>query len=337
MHLIDRVYGESYIDEPVIRRLIDTPTMRRLEGITQYGLPRLFYPAEGFSRFEHSVGVMILLRNLRAGLSQVVAGLLHDVSHTAFSHVTDGVFGDSDSHNAQDERHAGFVMASELPGVISAHGLDPVKVADLERHKLLDRETPDLCADRVDYALREFAFYMPAERLAKIVDDLTVFDGRIIFSTYDSAETFGVNYMNCHLAKWASPEKTVRQHLFARMLRLALASDVLRVEDLFQDDQHALNKLVESKDPRVIAGIRMLSSEMLFVESERRPQLTLSRRLRYVDPEFIDNSQVLRLSSVSSTYRRILESHKDLHRRPLRISFTGRIGPHAAWAISQPS
>jgi len=50
------------------------------------------------TRFDHSVGVMLLIRKLGAGsspasalLKEQVAALLHDVSHTAFSHVIDYV------------------------------------------------------------------------------------------------------------------------------------------------------------------------------------------------------------------------------------------------------
>lgn len=47
-------------------------------------------------RYDHSVGVMLLIRMLGGTLEEQIAGLLHDVSHTAFSHVADYVFENRD-------------------------------------------------------------------------------------------------------------------------------------------------------------------------------------------------------------------------------------------------
>ena len=39
------------------------------------------------THFEHSLGAFILVRRLDAALDEQIAALLHDASHTAFSHV----------------------------------------------------------------------------------------------------------------------------------------------------------------------------------------------------------------------------------------------------------
>lgn len=43
--------------------------------------------------YDHSMGVFVILRARGAPLEEQIAGLLHDVSHTAFSHVGDWVYG----------------------------------------------------------------------------------------------------------------------------------------------------------------------------------------------------------------------------------------------------
>src|SRR6476661_8398010 len=87
----DRVYGDVSIDDPRLLALIDCPTFRRLEGIRQAGPSAFAFPFKTVTRYEHSLGVYVLLRRLGAGRREQVAGLLHDISHTAFSHAVDFV------------------------------------------------------------------------------------------------------------------------------------------------------------------------------------------------------------------------------------------------------
>ncbi|MEW6723088.1 MAG: HD domain-containing protein, partial [Candidatus Micrarchaeota archaeon] len=149
MRVADGLYGEFEIGEPVLAALIRSPDVQRLKGIAQYGIPYDYYPVPGFSRFDHSLGVMLLLRRLGASIEEQAAGLLHDISHTAFSHVTDYVFTE-DGGNHQDERHLAYFYATGLPAVLEKFGMDPWRVAMTDLHPLLEREAPDLCADRID-------------------------------------------------------------------------------------------------------------------------------------------------------------------------------------------
>src|SRR3954447_15989687 len=73
----DRVYGEVAIEEPGILDLISSPTFERLKGIRQAGPSALTFPFKNVTRFEHSLGVFLLLRRLGPDRREQVAGLLH--------------------------------------------------------------------------------------------------------------------------------------------------------------------------------------------------------------------------------------------------------------------
>ena len=64
----DRVYGEVSIEDPAILDLIGCPTFQRLKGVRQAGPSALTFPFKDVTRFEHSLGVFILLRRLEAPL-----------------------------------------------------------------------------------------------------------------------------------------------------------------------------------------------------------------------------------------------------------------------------
>jgi HD superfamily phosphohydrolase len=308
MRVADDVYGEFEIDEPLLQKLIRSPSVQRLKGITQYGIPHDYYPVPGFSRFDHSLGVMLLLRRLGASVEEQAAGLLHDISHTAFSHVTDYVFRE-DGENEQDARHKTYFYSTELPDLLLRFGLDPERIATTEIHGLLEREAPDLCADRVDYSLREFILTTKNGLIKKTISSLVVIDERIIFTTAEAAEAFSMKYLECHSNKWASVEKTVRQHLFAGAIRTALDSGELTFGDLFYDDAHAMKILSSSRNPKIVSALRILSAKLELEECDNG-DIKLPRRLRHVDPEYLDRGIPLRLSKTNERYSKLLEEQR---------------------------
>ncbi|MCJ7703374.1 MAG: HD domain-containing protein, partial [Anaerolineales bacterium] len=83
----DPVYGPVEITEPVLLDLMESRAIQRLHGVLQHGVSALVGITSPTSRFEHSVGALLLVRRLGASLEEQVAALLHDISHTAFSHV----------------------------------------------------------------------------------------------------------------------------------------------------------------------------------------------------------------------------------------------------------
>ncbi len=156
MKVKDKVYGFWEIKEEVLIDLINSKFIQRLKGVSQFGLPSEYYHKKGFSRYEHSIGVLILLKKLGANLKEQISGLLHDGSHTAFSHVVDWVLGDPTKEDYQDKTHLESLTNSKVPQILSKYGFDYKEVSDIERFFLLERKAPDLCADRIDYSLREF-------------------------------------------------------------------------------------------------------------------------------------------------------------------------------------
>src|SRR5579872_6615413 len=90
---IDTFYGSIEVEEPVLLELIHSPSFQRLKSIHQYGVAYYTTHREEYNRFDHSLGVFAILRAKGAPLDEQIAGLLHDISHTAFSHVGDWVFG----------------------------------------------------------------------------------------------------------------------------------------------------------------------------------------------------------------------------------------------------
>src|SRR3989344_6676332 len=159
MMIEDKIYGVFEIGEPVLIELINSEPIQRLKRVANSGVSAIVLKNRGVSRYDHSLGVMILLRILGASIEEQVAGLLHDVSHTAFSHVIDWAIGDPTREDFQDKNHLKFIEKSELKGILTKYNLDYSKIAKIEEFGLLEQEAPGLCADRVDYTLREMRLF----------------------------------------------------------------------------------------------------------------------------------------------------------------------------------
>lgn len=290
----DSVYGACEIAEPVLTELLQSPTMLRLRGINQLGIPPKYNPTTVFfSRYDHSVGVMVLLRNLGAALNEQVAGLLHDSSHTAFSHMIDWVLQAQERQDYQDKTLADFLAKSEVPAILSRHGLQPEEVTDHHRFPLLEQEAPKLCADRVDYALRELVVRNdpPARLVPEMVAGLTVSDGQIIFNDLHPARCFGWNYNNLQQKSWGNREHCIRNFLFSRVLREAMAKGALTLDDFWQDDAYVLQKIQTE-----LEFLRRPLSQIPEAGNIKEGDLRVKQR--FVDPAFKWGSGIKTLSEV---------------------------------------
>ncbi|MDA1571060.1 HD domain-containing protein, partial [Bacillus cereus] len=158
MIISDVLYGEFEVD-PVVEELIVSKSVQRLKGIHQTGASYLINEEWNVTRFDHSVGVMLLIKKLGGSVEEQIAGLLHDVSHTAFSHVIDYVF-DNKNESYHEEIFSAVVKNSEIPAILAKYGYNYEEILlDDSKWTLLERSAPELCADRVDYTLRDMYTY----------------------------------------------------------------------------------------------------------------------------------------------------------------------------------
>jgi len=96
--IYDPVHGSIRVEEPFLS-ILDRHEMQRLRAVKQLGLGYLVFPGANHSRFEHSIGTYHLAGRMAStiGLSKEdsetvrMAGLLHDICHTPFSHTTEEI------------------------------------------------------------------------------------------------------------------------------------------------------------------------------------------------------------------------------------------------------
>lgn len=295
MHIVDRIYGEFGITEPILVELIESQAVQRLKGIAQFGLPDHLFYRDGFSRYEHCVGVMLLLRKFGASLEEQVAGLLHDVSHTAFSHVIDFVFEHTKDEDFQDRNHEAYIRRTDIPTILEKHGMTVEQVSDYHRYTLLEQDAPALCADRIDYSLRETSL----DEVATCLPGLRVEKNMFVFEDDRSAYAFANIYL-AFQKRCESFEVATRYNVFSRMLRRALELHIASMSDFWQDDAFVLEKLRVSTDDFLVCGLALLKHrDLSFMERVDVPSV---KKFRWVDPDVLVDGGTKKLSELRPEY-----------------------------------
>ena len=308
MLIKDKVYGEEEINERVLIDLINSKTLQRLIDVSQQGLPQDYYHRIVFSRFEHSIGVMILLRRLDADIKEQIAGLLHDISHTAFSHVIDWVLGDPTKEDYQDNNHLNIIENSEIPKILESYGFDYKDIANIESFSLLEKHAPSLCVDRFDYTIREIKDLGNHDLVDLCITNLKNVNGQMVFMDKQVAEQFANEYLRLQKEHWAGNEARARYYILAQILKKAIALNLISKGDLMKSDHFIINILKNSKNQEILEQLDMLRNGFKIEESKEG--IELKKKFRYIDPEVLTNEGIIKLTKISLDYNEQLAKEK---------------------------
>lgn len=302
----DEVYGTVHIEEPVILAVMDSAAMRRLGGVQQHGISGLIGLTRPITRREHSIGAMLLVRRLGASLQEQLAALLHDVSHTAFSHVIDYVYHGHNSQSYHDEMKESYLRETDVPAVLAEYGYNWRDFLDESRYPLLEQPSPALCADRLDYFLRDGPGLgvMTAEQIQWALSHLIVHDGRIGVDDIDVARWLGETYMVADKASWANFQEVGLYELTAQAIRIALEKEILVEADIWGTDEPAWAKLQASEEPELQKLIPLIRPETKFVWDEDNPDFRVSTKLRTIDPDVLVDGTFQPLSTLDPEFGR---------------------------------
>jgi 8-oxo-dGTP diphosphatase len=190
-------------------------------------------------------------------------------------------------------------------------------------YKLLERNLPSLCADRVDYALRD-SYHIFGVDVRGCADSLAVMDNEIVFKSKEYARQFGEWFFECQNAWWRADENKLRYLLMADALSLAIKKGILTHEQLYGTDREVLDMLKNSKDKEVLRKLTIALGKLEFrVESDGAIELVT--KMRYVDPKFIDGGKAVQLSDADGTYKNLIETELKKHSSNVRVNLIEKI------------
>ncbi len=153
----DAVHG-GFKFEGATLRILETPEIQRLSGIKQLGLTYLVFPGANHSRLEHSIGVGYVAGRMGEALqlpkneieTLKVAGMLHDLGHSPFSHTLEYFLREKTHMDHMDvttdiiQGKLDIITGHELEGreriheIISDYGIDIKMICRMILGKTID-------------------------------------------------------------------------------------------------------------------------------------------------------------------------------------------------------
>jgi HD superfamily phosphohydrolase len=305
----DKIYGEIEINTQVIIDLINTPIFQRLRKISQDGAPHYIQPIRTVTRYEHSIGVWYLSSLYKRSMEEQIACLLHDLSHTAFSHVMDFVM-KNEKHEFADSKLDDIIKKSEIPQIIKKYGLDLEKVLNKTNFPLLENNLPDVSFDRWDYFMRDgyMAGFLPKSLIDSFLSEMSEENDILFFKDVRLASTFAILFLNFCRLLWLDPTSHGSFFLLSETIKTALNDKLITEDDFFTDDEILMAKLKSSSNIKVQRLLDRLTPGKEFIyEEESKAEFFGPNKPRFVDPLVEKDGKLVRVSELVPSLKYFFE------------------------------
>ncbi|KAJ5797729.1 uncharacterized protein N7503_007025 [Penicillium pulvis] len=294
----DRIYGEHIITEPVLAELLQSPELFRLKGVCQHGVTALLGLGPKVTRFEHSVGAFLLVRKVGATVLEQIAALLHDISHTSLSHVVDFALskpGEGSYHEVHKHR---YLKRTNLAKILTHYDLGYVEAFDEDLFPLVEKSAPQLCADRLDYSLRDAVAFkkLSLEKAQKVYKTLkahpsaTSSSRLLVLDDPQLALSLSRSYLATDRDVWSNRAHADMYKRTGRIIRDLASSGHVDDDALWSlSDEDFWALLRRSATPEVLAEMDRLETEGL--PDEKNLRLPAAAKIRTIDPDICQSME----------------------------------------------
>lgn len=299
---ITTLYGTFNVSEPIIWDLIKSPAMQRIKLVHQYGIS--FYVDETvqeYNRFDHCIGVWALLRLYGASLEEQIAGLLHDASHTVFSHTGGFVFHSNEmtsKNSYQDNIHGWYLAEQGVDKILHKYGLSIEDILPKNSlHKALEQELPTLCADRIEYNIQEGLMIgiLSIEEIPNLLSSLHFENEKWFFSNAHYAKKLGLVSLHGSEHMWGGPFIYIQNFYAAKALQRAIDIGLITFDEVhFSTDLVVWQKLNTCSDSiicELLSSLKNYKTAFDLGTTEEHHTIAFTK-FRGIDPLIKQNEKV---------------------------------------------
>ena len=289
----DELYGEYYVDD-VIYEIINTKIFKRLKNIYQSGGGYLVNDLWNVNRQEHSIGTMILSLKFNGNIEEQIKALLHDISHTAFSHVIDYVL-KNENEDYHEKIQEDFLNDEELLSILGKYNLNIKRIMS-KNYSFLDNELPELSFDRIDYTLRDLFRQkrISHKDVREIVNNLAVYQNKLCFNSLEIGKWFQKLYFQEVVEYFQDPLNMYINTMLCNLLTSALNEEIIQLQDFNFTDEYIIKKINSSSKKKELEDIinKKKFDEFLLLKEK------IKVKKRCIDPYILVNNEIKRISEI---------------------------------------
>ncbi len=279
----DSLHGDVAIDD-LSMQLLDSSGMQRLRRLSQIPYANLVYPGANHTRFEHSLGVMHLTRMAcqLLGLDDetknrlTLYGLLHDIGHTALSHVLESII-IKNMGMGHEEVGQRIVEKSGIADILRDNGYEPSDISQVPETQEGKVVTGELGSDRIDYLLRDSKYTGVAYGVIdkdRILRKQVFRNGKLVLdiSGLSAAEYLLLARFMMFASVYNHKTKAVASLMMKKAVIEALNNGLMKASDLITLDDWSLQfKLLNSGDASISSIVKDVMNRNLYKRvAERR-------------------------------------------------------------------
>lgn len=255
---MDQLWKIYYQEMPeFIKALIQTPSLQRLKDVgmncgVEYTNFAFFQNIIPYSRYEHSIGVSLIVYHFTHDKKQTVAGLLHDIATPVFAHTIDFYHQDHLKQESTEFDTKKIIEQDQLlVSLLKEYDLTIEEVCNYHLYSLCDNDSPQLSADRLEYTLGNmysYGFCMLKE-IQNIFNDLKVNDlqNEIIFKHEEIAHFFTKKMLQCSHVYVMDEDRYAMEYL-SYLIKKGIEKNVVCERDFYLKEKEFIDMLKKDQE-----------------------------------------------------------------------------------------
>ncbi len=295
---MDRLWEIYNSDIPeFIKEFMNTSEMKRLQDVgmncgCEYTDLKEFTLRHSYSRYDHSVGVALIVWHFTHDEKQAIAGLLHDISTPVFAHVID--FLNQDylmQESTEDDTHDMIKNSKEINALLEKYDMKIEDVDNYHLYPIADNDAPKLSADRLEYTLGNMYNYGYCEldEIKEIYHNIGVGENEnqeieLQFHNENIAFQFLKNAFKTFEIYVADSDRYSMQCL-ADIIRYAIKINVINKNDLYDIESNVIKKIEDNSDTNKLW--QQYKNYSKIIVSHKEPEgyyVKVAAKKRYINP-----------------------------------------------------
>lgn len=277
-----------------VQDIIQTSLFQRLKDVgmncgNEYTQFEPFCHCRGVSRYQHSIGVALIVYHFTQDKHQVIAALLHDIASPVFAHVIDFMHHDYLQQVATENLTEQMIKNNhELQKIFLRYHIDENKVINYHDYPIADNDTPQLSADRLEYTLSNALYYglLKQDEIKNIYHHLHVNETKdeIVFDNLEVARLFTQTMLQCSQYYVCDANRYCMEYL-ARLMRYAIENGICTYQDLYTTETQVIQKLMNHPTTKKTFEDFTQFNQVLVSLSPQKGYFKVQAKKRYINPK----------------------------------------------------